>query len=42
MSMATKLQETGKDVAVFLDVIGVNLGVKNPDTSLANATSLIQ
>ena len=42
MSMATKLQETGKDVAVFLDVNGVNLGVKNPDASLENATSLVQ
>lgn len=42
MSMATKLQAAGKDVAIFLDVNGVNLGVKNTDASLANATSLVQ
>ena len=42
MSMATSLQETGKNVTVFLDVNGVNLGVKNPDSALSGVASLVK
>jgi len=37
--LATALQDVGKDLMVFLDANVVNLGVKDPDTSLANPTS---
>jgi predicted peroxiredoxin len=42
MDLATHMQSQGKNVTVFLDVNGVNIGVKNPTFTLNSTATMLK
>jgi predicted peroxiredoxin len=42
MDIATHMQKQGKNVSVFLDVNGVNIGVKNPTFTLNSTATMLK